>query len=163
MEEIWKPIELVKGKYLISSEGRIKHLNRKRCWSGYVSNTGYARACIYDWDGKKYTPLIHRLVAKAFFGDLKDLEVNHKDFNPLNNRIENLELCTGAENVRHSIKAGRYLNAKKNMRKNFKRLSDRQINQIRSSESSLSNLARKFDRSHYTIWKIKKYLVYKNV
>ena len=36
--------------------------------------------------------------------------VNHKDFNPLNNKVENLEWCTASENVQYSAKRGRYSN-----------------------------------------------------
>ena len=42
---------------------------------------------------KRY--FIHRLVAQAFIPNPNNLpEINHKDENPLNNNVDNLEWCT---------------------------------------------------------------------
>ena len=47
---------------------------------------------------------VHRLVWEAFNGPIPGrLEVNHKDLNRTNNRLENLELLTHQENVRHAF------------------------------------------------------------
>ena len=54
---------------------------------------------------------VHRLVADAFIDkDESLLVVNHKDFNIENNSYKNLEWCTQAHNIRHSLAAGRYPN-----------------------------------------------------
>ena len=53
--------------------------------------------------------LVHRVVANAFFGPppREDAwEVHHKDGNPSNNHISNLQYVTRSENVSHSYAAG---------------------------------------------------------
>lgn len=47
---------------------------------------------------------VHRLVLMAFCprDDMASLQVNHKDGNPSNNRLENLEWCTCSENHLHA-------------------------------------------------------------
>lgn len=53
---------------------------------------------------------IHGLVAEAVYGPCpKGMEVNHKDGNKLNNRPENLEYVTKAQNIAHSIAHGMHV------------------------------------------------------
>lgn len=59
-------------------------------------------------DKKTKTFKVHRLVAQAFIPNPENLpQVNHKDFNPLNNYVDNLEWCTNSYNKEYSYKAGR--------------------------------------------------------
>lgn len=47
--------------------------------------------------------LVHRLVALAFIPNPnKYTQVNHKDENPTNNRVENLEWCDAKYNTNYS-------------------------------------------------------------
>ena len=97
--EIWKPINGYEGLYEISSYGRVKSLCAGR-W-----HTTIIRKLVPDKDGYmtvllkkdgKYTNLkVHRLVAMAFLPNPDNCrEVNHKDEDKANNRIENLEWCS---------------------------------------------------------------------
>lgn len=49
----------------------------------------------------KTTYYVHRIIYALYVGDIPDgMIINHIDNNPLNNRLDNLELCTIAENSR---------------------------------------------------------------
>ncbi len=62
----------------------------------------------YCKDGIKTKMLVHRFVAKIFFGDKSDqgLEVCHYDGNKLNNKRENLRWDTRKENGADAIRHG---------------------------------------------------------
>lgn len=56
-------------------------------------------------DKKKTNHSVHRLVATNFIRLPNKWEVvNHKDWNKLNNNVDNLEWCTSSENQIHSVK-----------------------------------------------------------
>ncbi|WP_414054869.1 HNH endonuclease (plasmid) [Macrococcus equi] len=62
-----------------------------------ISNRGYYRVHI-----KGKNKRVQRLVAKAYLEDYAEhLQVNHIDGNKLNNRLDNLEMCTNADNHKH--------------------------------------------------------------
>ena len=107
MKEIWKTIEGFEGLYEVSNLGRVRSLDRVRK-AGYgstanikgkilapqnINNRKYLTVNLYRNEiGKHY--LVHRLVANAFIPNPNNLpEVNHKDENPSNNNVSNLEWC----------------------------------------------------------------------
>ena len=58
-------------------------------------------------NGKNVLSYVHHLVAIAFLGEpLGDQEVNHKDGDKTNNRLDNLEYVTHRENMRHARHLG---------------------------------------------------------
>ena len=69
----------------------------------------YYRLCCYE---KHY--FVHKLVCMAFhpiegknnYDDYKDLQVNHKDGNTINNNADNLEWVTRSENMIHAYSTG---------------------------------------------------------
>lgn len=59
-----------------------------------------------DWSDKK-DMRIHRLVAMTFIVNTYNKpHINHKDGNPLNNVVDNLEWCTHSENMQHAHDTG---------------------------------------------------------
>lgn len=121
MEEIWKDIPNYDG-YQVSSLGRIRTHNKTtftkkhgiRKWKdrilkykGKTYETGY-RVDLWK-NGKPNTLLVARLVAFTFYNeDINNrlLTVNHIDGNRFNNNINNLELISLGDNIRHAFDNG---------------------------------------------------------
>jgi len=60
-------------------------------------------------DRKRKQHFVHRLVAKAFIPNPSGLPfINHKDCDPTNNHVDNLEWCTAKENSIHAYQNGRW-------------------------------------------------------
>ena len=54
-------------------------------------------------DGKQKNFYVHRLVAMAYLEDFHpSLDVNHIDGDTLNNALDNLEVLTHSDNIKHS-------------------------------------------------------------
>eukprot|EP00438_Fugacium_kawagutii_P008687 Skav210830 [mRNA] locus=scaffold1597:422249:423466:- [translate_table: standard] len=86
----------------VSSLGRIKYSNG-RISTGHLERNGYRSARV-TLASHSRNELIHRLVAFAFLGappSAEHTQINHKDGNKSNNRLENLEYVTPAMNVHH--------------------------------------------------------------
>lgn len=101
--EIWKAIEGFPF-YMISNFGRVKRiehidgcnrLRNERLRKPRHAEGGHLYVTLYDQVLHKYTlKFIHRLVAEAFIPNPLHLPIiNHKDNNPANNHISNLEWC----------------------------------------------------------------------
>lgn len=61
-------------------------------------------------NGKPKDLLVSRLVATTFLENLinTSMTINHKDGNRLNNRIENLEWLSRADNIKYGFENGQY-------------------------------------------------------
>lgn len=117
--EKWIPIKGFDG-YEVSSFGRIRSLDRVVVREGgrgdlfvrgKVLRTnrtpkGYRRIQL-SRGGDGSNLLVHRLVAEAFIDNPDGKpEVNHKDGDKENNKVDNLEWVTASENQRHAYRAG---------------------------------------------------------
>lgn len=72
-----------------------------------ASTKGYLKTML-KLDGRIGTVTVHRIVAKEWIPNPENKpQVNHKNFDPGDNRIENLEWATNRENQDHATKAGR--------------------------------------------------------
>lgn len=85
---------------LITTTGKISVGGNWRFLSVRTTRNGYA-----DIAYKNKKLLLHRVVYRKFIGPLNDtLTINHKDGNPLNNNISNLELVSQSENNTHRFR-----------------------------------------------------------
>ena len=101
--EVWKQARCTRTgdalpSYLVSSHGRVQGPTGIRTF-GSLGDNGY-RALKYA--GRSH--FIHRLVVVSFSGQVAGVGevVNHKDGNKANNHVDNLEVVTQSENIRHS-------------------------------------------------------------
>lgn len=89
-----KTIPLTKGKVALVDDGDYDYLMQ---WK-WCDTHGYAMRRSYEkGTRKRKTILMHRVIMNTPVG----LEVDHKDFNGLNNQKYNLRNCTSDENRRY--------------------------------------------------------------
>ena len=97
--------------YAVSNLGRVKNLSTGRILKQSIDRYGYNFLALSN-NGVSKTRRVHVLVATAFLPkDDSEYQVNHKDENPLNNAVDNLEWCDdkynsnyGTRSVRSGIK-----------------------------------------------------------
>ena len=112
MKEIWKDISGYEGLYQVSNLGDVRSLNYRRngelkLLKQATNKQGYKQISLYK-NGKIKTYKVHRLVAIAFIPNPNNLPVvNHKDENPSNNNVNNLEWCTVAYNNTYGTRTKR--------------------------------------------------------
>ena len=118
MKEVWKDIKNYEGCYQVSNLGKVRSVDRQvktfngtRTTTGQIlkplkTNRNYFRVCLKKNQKNNYK-LIHRLVAEAFIPNPNNYSIiNHKDNNPLNNCVDNLEWCTQSYNVKYAYLYG---------------------------------------------------------
>ena len=106
MREIWKDIKDYEGLYQVSNWGRVKSLgNGGTHKTSRILKSADARGYLQvelSKNGKTKKFSIHRLVAEAFLPNPLNLpQINHKDENPSNNNVSNLEWCDCKYNINY--------------------------------------------------------------
>lgn len=107
----WLPIPGYVGRYAVSNRGEVMSMNyRNTGLPGIMSpqdNTkGYLKVML-TVDGKWKSRSVHSLVAEAFIGPRPlGMDINHKNGVKKDNRPENLEYCSTAQNCQHAHDIG---------------------------------------------------------
>lgn len=101
---MWKVINEYPN-YLVNEEGVVvRRETFKRMGVTYKNRYGRVKL---SRDGVAKRVYVHRLVATAFIENPQNLPcVNHKDGDPTNNSVDNLEWCTHSYNSIHANRTG---------------------------------------------------------
>ena len=115
--EIWKDIRGYEGLYQVSNWGRVRSLKfgKIRILKASIRNNDGRYVINLRKDGKTKMYRIHRLVAEAFIPNPLNLpQINHKDENPGNNIVDNLEWCDAKYNNNYGTHKQRVSASNKN-------------------------------------------------
>lgn len=111
MQQIWKKHPIYQD-YCGSNLGRVKSINynhtekekllRKTKIIKHNKNRDYIaqQVCVYK-NKKRIHYSVHRFIYQCFNGIIpQDLQIDHIDNNPSNNKLQNLQLLTSSENTK---------------------------------------------------------------
>lgn len=112
--EIWKSVVGAEDYYEISNLGRCKRIkSAPGCKVGRILKPCRATNGYYQYElglgsrVNRMRVLIHKLVMDAFVGPCPEgKEIHHKDLDPSNNVLDNLEYLTPSVNIQHAVLNG---------------------------------------------------------
>ena len=104
--EQWRSIDRYPG-YEVSTEGMVRRIGATCARKPVRLKNGYMSIMFYR--NKKYClEYVHRLVAEAFLPrEEGKTQVNHKDLDRGNNKVENLEWCDYSYNANYGTRSKR--------------------------------------------------------
>lgn len=164
MDEMWKAIDGYEGLYEVSNFGRVRSIRPRIGKGGWQlsddgtlrlndANGDYLRITFACGPKKFKTHLVHRLVVKAFIGDIPNgMDVNHIDGNTNNNCADNLEIVTKKRNTQHAIEIGLFdINGEKNPMAKLSNEQAKEIRRLVASGLTGREVARQFCVSPATV------------
>ena len=153
--------------YEASTLGRLRRAVSRRNWAAgrikrsSITRSGYSTSPYevtpLTQNGRAKTVKVHRIIAATFLGPPPvKWEVNHKDGNGLNNRVDNLEYVAGhGPNMSHAIHTGLKRHTRGELNGNAK-LNDESVIFIRAHpEIEAAKLATQFGVSRWTVYKVR--------
>lgn len=122
------------------------------------SGNGYNQAAICS-DGTRVYRFVHKMIVEAFIGPIPvKQQVNHKNGNKLDNRVENLEIVSPAENVLHAYRVLNAIPRRQGERHPNAKLTDDAVRSIRrdyaAGVASSPVLAERHQVNVALIWRI---------
>ena len=159
--EKWAFIDGTNEVFKVSSFGRVMRVRGgKGTYAGRVLkpffvSKGYPAVDLY-YGGEHHVIMVHVLVMRSFVGVCpKGMEINHRDGNPRNTVLKNLEYTTHKKNTRHAYRIG-LIRTKlsiadiQEIRRRYKRRDE-------GGRNSTSGLAIEFGVSRWQIWAVANY------
>jgi len=122
--EIWRPIEGLESSYEVSNLGNVKtkervvrnsthgkadgyRLLKEKILSPKTKRNGYLEVSLTISTRNRKSFYVHRLVAIAFIGGIPEgYNVNHKNGIKSDNSLNNLEVVTHSQNMKHAYDNG---------------------------------------------------------
>lgn len=115
-DELWRPVPGYEGAYEVSSQGRVRSLERldsrghkrrgKLLSAGSSGREGRLTVSLAD-NGAMRTHWVHQIVLMAFVGPRPaGMEACHWNGDPRDNRVENLRWGTRRENTLDRVRHG---------------------------------------------------------
>jgi hypothetical protein len=168
-------------QYEISDEGNVRHKRPRRgdpeILKGSRDKDGYLTVYLCRLEpferraiGSRLNRRVHRLAWEAFVGPIpKGMQINHKNGVKFDNRLENLEVCTPAENTRHGFRVlGRkpVMNPHPGSKNGRAKLTEADIPTIRkliANGATDNELSEQFKVSPASIWWIRRGVTWKHV
>lgn len=142
-EETIQNMKVINGfpNYKISKDGKIYSIAYKKILRNQINNDGYETIQL-----KKYSFLVHRLVAIAFIDnpEKKD-QVNHINEIKSDNRVENLQWATQSENITHSNKLKKERKEKERLEKEKKEKEEKDEDEEREKRRTEMREKRKIE------------------